>query len=711
MVRLRRGWAQLGNFNLFGVLVKISTLATLLCPAAMVVFSGHALAHTASQAIGDNTALDSAVPSVTPFPQAFFADYRPSSAMDMIGRLPGFSFDGGNGNRGFAGTGGNVLIDGERPPSRNDSLSAILNRIPADQVLRIDLIRGGAGGIDMQGHTVVANVIRRKAGGLKGSIAATLQADEFGGFFPYVELQVQKSFGPRSLEGSLTYNSDDFTIRARGERVDGDGLLLKRFKHEGAQHDLSYAGTGVFESPLAGGKLRLNTRIEHHWNESGDPARLFFPGGFEDELYHGHGTSGELGLRYNRDLAKSAALEFVAFQQLSDDSYNDDFSTPSSDFLTLSLNRAGESIADAKLKLSPFKNWNFETGVEGVYNFVDSAADYIVDGATLSLAGDAARVEETREEAFVTATWRPRPKLSIEGGLRYEHSTISADTSNGTAQKSLSFPKPRVVVTWSPSEHHQLLFRVERSIGQLDFGGFSATAAFNTGILGVCNPDIEPNKIWTTEGRYDYRFAQKGSVLLQYTRDAYTDLLARVSVAVDPGDGSPVQYFDITRNLAKTTRNNLVFNTDLPLDWAGMSGGLLSLRASWLNSPSHDPVTFVPRNVSNITAQAFTVELNQNINHLNLSWDVSASTGTNQLSFSPRQIVHSDNVYRLNANMTWKPRPKLALTIGSNAANGGYNHNTTTVWDLPRPIGQVAFVETTRTYSKTQIYVALRQTF
>ena len=64
--------------------------------------------------------------SVTSYPPAFFAEYRPTTAMDMIGRLPGFTFDAGTDARGFAGTAGNVLIDGERPPSRNDSLDAIL---------------------------------------------------------------------------------------------------------------------------------------------------------------------------------------------------------------------------------------------------------------------------------------------------------------------------------------------------------------------------------------------------------------------------------------------------------------------------------------------------------------------------------------------------------------------------------------------------------
>lgn len=91
-----------------------------------------------------------------------FADARPNTALDMIGRLPGFSFDGGDSVRGFAGAAGNVLIDGQRPTIKTDSLGDTLNRITIDQVERIDVIRGSVPGIDMQGQTVVANVIRKK---------------------------------------------------------------------------------------------------------------------------------------------------------------------------------------------------------------------------------------------------------------------------------------------------------------------------------------------------------------------------------------------------------------------------------------------------------------------------------------------------------------------------------------------------------------------
>src|SRR3954471_23748652 len=81
---------------------------------------------------------------ITAYPAAFFADARPTNAGDMVARLPGFSLDTGQSARGFAGTAGNVLIDGARPTAKTDDLNSILNRIPAGTVERIDIIRGSA---------------------------------------------------------------------------------------------------------------------------------------------------------------------------------------------------------------------------------------------------------------------------------------------------------------------------------------------------------------------------------------------------------------------------------------------------------------------------------------------------------------------------------------------------------------------------------------
>mgnify|MGYP002653434957 CR=1 FL=1 len=74
----------------------------------------------------------------------FFAAQRPNTALDMVNRVPGFSIDNGSGARGFEGAVGNVLINNNRPASKNDSGSNVLGRTLANQVERIELIRGGA---------------------------------------------------------------------------------------------------------------------------------------------------------------------------------------------------------------------------------------------------------------------------------------------------------------------------------------------------------------------------------------------------------------------------------------------------------------------------------------------------------------------------------------------------------------------------------------
>jgi hypothetical protein len=92
----------------------------------------------------------------------FFAQYQPDTALDMVQQIPGFQLDDGDSLRGFGGAAGNILIDGRRPSTKQDKLSAILTRIPARHIERIELIRGNGGAADMQGQTVVANIILHK---------------------------------------------------------------------------------------------------------------------------------------------------------------------------------------------------------------------------------------------------------------------------------------------------------------------------------------------------------------------------------------------------------------------------------------------------------------------------------------------------------------------------------------------------------------------
>ena len=82
--------------------------------------------------------LQSAASRTTIYEAAFFAQYAPRTAYDIVQHVPGFQLDLGstqsvNGSvdvRGFAGTAGNVVINGSRPSTKSETLDTTLEADP-----------------------------------------------------------------------------------------------------------------------------------------------------------------------------------------------------------------------------------------------------------------------------------------------------------------------------------------------------------------------------------------------------------------------------------------------------------------------------------------------------------------------------------------------------------------------------------------------------
>ncbi|MBP6688780.1 MAG: TonB-dependent receptor plug domain-containing protein, partial [Hyphomonadaceae bacterium] len=96
---------------------------------------------------------------------AQFAQFNPQTALDMVSQIPGFSLDGGEDRRGFSGAVGNVLIDGVRPSTKSQGVGGILSRIPASQVVRLEILRGAAVAGDASGQSTLLNVVRTESAG------------------------------------------------------------------------------------------------------------------------------------------------------------------------------------------------------------------------------------------------------------------------------------------------------------------------------------------------------------------------------------------------------------------------------------------------------------------------------------------------------------------------------------------------------------------
>ena len=144
---------QLSQLSLFILLVATqNSLAQEITPSPQL--AAGAVVETSANADEDAN-------STVIYSADFFAQYSPVTAKDMLDRIPGVSLrhgGGGGGDRGL-GTGGNLLINGQRIAGKDNSASDQLERITAAEVERIEIIRDTTGALNVRGASEVINVI------------------------------------------------------------------------------------------------------------------------------------------------------------------------------------------------------------------------------------------------------------------------------------------------------------------------------------------------------------------------------------------------------------------------------------------------------------------------------------------------------------------------------------------------------------------------
>ncbi|CAN0434237.1 unnamed protein product, partial [Phaeothamnion confervicola] len=267
------------------------------------------------------------------------------------------------------GTAGNVLIDGERPPSRSDALSSVLSRLPASAVERIDIIRGGAEGIDMQGKSIIANVIRKPDAGTTGAVSSGANVNTRGGSNINGNIQMQDQRGGRLLEAALNAGAGVSNGENYRQRIAPSGVTILEARSESETDFANFSATGAYESALFGGKVRINGQANlNTFQSSSEEVQTIPLAGAQFNQSENEYASGELGLRYTRDIA-GYGVELVAFQSLDREENTGVFNTSTFTSAGQKAGNSGQSIARATVRLPPAGKLSFETGAESVYNW------------------------------------------------------------------------------------------------------------------------------------------------------------------------------------------------------------------------------------------------------------------------------------------------------------------------------------------------------
>jgi len=688
------------------------TKSILLATTAVIFSATGALAQTAPAPSG-TVPPQSAVPSpqadssqqgVLVFTPDFFADQRPNTALDMVSRIPGFSAQDGDGSRGFEGAVGNILINGSRPASKNDTGSNAISRILVAQVERIELIRGGAPGIDMQGFSVVVNVITR-------STASTEQIATINGFFfeggtdrAAGSYQFTRREGERvwgfTLSDGVAIN--DSTGVGRVVRRDANGVVTR---DEGYYDDQTGGGQAVrvnYADAFMGGKIDLTARLGR--NDYSQYSLQDGRGLLRDSRYAEEGTSGEIGAVFTRPMGTGLTSETRFIREWEDFDEASTFVTTTNGVVGplqrfAAEGNASETILRSLLRWERSASVTLEAGGEVAYNMLEIEQALTDGGVVIPLPSDQIKVEETRGEVFARGTWRIRPNLTLEGGVRLEASTIS-QSGDADQEKSFFFAKPRFLATWTPMPQNQVRFRFEREVGQLDFGDFAAGADLEDEQLFGGNVDLEPEERWISELTWERRFMGDGIVSIGYRHDEIIGVIDRLPLP---------RGLSAVGNIGDGTLDQLAVNVVLPMDWAGFSGGEFRFRNTWNETSVTDPTTGQDRPISGVrpSQPAFTIA--QDITSWRINWAVTYLESLRQFNYGPDQITGFTGSDYLEANIEYKPTPTWAIRAQVNVWNDFQGERT--VFADRSSARPVAFTELRPTDPRTFWQIRVRKTF
>jgi hypothetical protein len=561
---------------------------------------------------------------VDTFPASFFDQYTPQNAMDMIDRLPGFSFDEGSNARGFGGTAGNVLIDGSRPTSKSLELDDALERIPAAQVERIEIIRGGVSGGEAAGQSVVANVIRKATGTSGTWNLRARRRPTTGDILPTLEATLTTKLGGWDTSFDIDIGANPRHRVATIEHRDADGTLTQSEYELRPDMPKWLWASGEASRSFAGGKLTINGRTGgFNWDSDITQEGYFnrLPdGGALDTLWTldqgEHFRESELGIDWTKTNAKSWKWRLIGLGRIerseySDTSTDEDFTTGESSTSVYSNDwTKTEYILRSTYGDAGTGKFKPEFGVEVANNRLDTEADSVDDGVFDDLDGSDVVVDEIRGEGFVTFNYQASKKLTFDGGLTFEASRIKVTGDSENSQK-LSFWKPRLSATYSFNDDIQLNIEAEREVGQLNFNRFASGNNSQDGRSTGGNSGLQPDKKDRIAATLDWSYSDRGSIKAKVYHQWRKDILEEI-ILEDDSFG--------TGNAGNATFYGWEVEGNIPLD-SVLKGGLLEVKYRERYSSFKDPILGGDsRKISFYTPSWLSFEFRQDITSAKFAW-------------------------------------------------------------------------------------------
>ncbi len=609
----------------------------------------------------DDTAVDV-------YPADYFDKFSPVTAAEMLERIPGISFileNGTGGSRGFGTNRDRILINGRRISGKETVGSVVLERIAADQVDRIEIIRTGSTAAENRTLDTQVNIVLKTVEQGTGTWDVSVTRFKGNNWRPGGKLTYAGGFN--NIDYSIALKADPrFRNRTRVENVflpDGTLTELSFDQQTSKRTDLSASGDLSFEWNR-GDVFRLNGIYIDRRQDASEKEFIFAslgPGtfvleGIEFEEDERPDFKWEIGGDYERPLSSSLkfkllGLHNVTSRELKELSGDILASGPMVTGKTFSKRASTESIIRTALAWQISDIHKLEFGVEGVINTQDSKLEIFRlmgdEFVLLDVALSDSKVQEKRAEAFLVHNWKAHRNLRLQSALFAEFSEISQKGADIDVSRSFNFIKPAFEMRFDASDRDKLQLSIAREIKQLSFSNFVASVDDDLDLLEEGNPEIIQEKAWAVKTIWDHKLRNDGSSIRTFLfYDYVEDAIEEVALGdTDKGTAG---------NIGNGHRYGFAMELSLKLDWLHLPGAILEAKYEREWSSITDPFTEKKRRLSFSKPYEYSVEFRQDLTKWHLFYGISYEKGGQLLDFEINEIRTLKNEAEVDAFIEYK---------------------------------------------------------
>jgi outer membrane receptor protein involved in Fe transport len=585
---------------------------------------------------------DDVAPTLS-YDREYFQRFEPLTVGDALKRVPSVTFlsdvlesDGAR-LRGLEPGYTKILIDGEEVPGANLDRSFFVDRIPAELIERVEVVRSSSA--DRSGDAVAGtiNIVLRDALSLDGGyvrLGGILFPDSdygrFGG--TYGAVWGGKALGGRVLLGANVQDrrnpKNKYSIRYDEPNGTIDNTEVQTDVRDGTD----YAFNAAYEADMAGGTFEIAgvfVRTDRYQDEES----IEYRDGVENDANLAVLNDNDLDIRtdnlslrtrYERAMFGGETTFKLAWANIDDQQYEFEAeseylrdATPFPDEDRFTLDTTSTDVQDEEWKAAIEHEIDLSNGLELEFGLQGNwkTRDALVTetprirfnvpnapaprpavpafGPSSPVAGGDVTIEEARLDPYVKLSGEAGA-LSWEAGLRYEttETTITdrtvapADQVSETDDAELL---PSFSLRWALSEDDRIIFSAARTVRRPGFNRLSPALLEEE--LGdsdfVGNPDLKPEVATGFDLGFERRLGRRGVAGVNVFWRDVQDLVEETNTGLE-GSGGPGTFIYTVDNVGDGKVYGVEFDLSTPLDFIGMESTGVFVNYSWLDSEITD---------------------------------------------------------------------------------------------------------------------------